>query len=245
MKTLIASFLFLFSSLFAFADCMSSGIWAFPKSETISQNSIIMLEGYAMSQDIIIGLNKDYPIFLQSGSHQVKLSVKENCEGGYGLTQAILNIDDELIVGKKYKIQIDNLPKEERRMHHLSKTSWTVKKDVDKTIPVWNKKPEHGENIFMMYGCGPEVYASFEIEIADNSETLVKTELMDMKTNTKQIYYLEHSDGKLDIGHGMCAGAFNFEHERDYKVRFDLVDASGNTLNEWTDWVQFKSPYSS
>jgi len=201
-----------------------------------------MLEGYAMSQEIITGLNKKYPIFLQSGSHQVKLSVKENCEGQFGLTQAILNIEGELTVGKKYILRIDNLPKEERGMHNISDISWTVKKDVDTTLPIWNNQPKHVENTFMMYGCGPAVYASFEMEITDNSETLVKTELIDLKTNEKRIYYLQHSDGKLNIGHGMCSGAFNFGSDRNYKVRFDLVDASGNTLNKWTDWVEFDSP---
>lgn len=242
MKSLFASFLFLLSSISVFASCLPYGVSAFPKSNEISQNSILMVEGYAWSQNIIIELNKKYPIYLQSDNHQVKLTVKETCEGEFSLTQAILNIEGELIIGKKYNLQIDSLNEEEREMHDFSDISWTVKKNIDSTLPAWNKVPKHTGNYFMMYGCGPDVYANFEMEIADNSETLVKTELIDLKTNEKTIYYLQHFGGKLSIGHGMCAGAFNFGSDRNYKVRFDLVDASGNTLNKWTDWVEFDSP---
>jgi len=225
------------------ASCLPYGISAFPKSNEISQNSILMVEGYAFSQGIIVELNKKYPIYLQSGNHRVKLSIKETCEGGFSLTQAMLKIEGELIVGKKYDLKVDNLTKDEREMHDFSGISWTVKKDIDTTLPIWNKQPKHAENTFVMYGCGPDVYASFEMEIADDSETLVKTELIDLKTNEKRIYFLQHSGSLLNIGHGMCAGAFNFKNDRKYKARFDIVDASGNTLNKWTDWVQFESPF--
>ncbi len=243
MKSLFASFLFLLISISVSASCLPYGVSAFPKSNEISQNSILMVEGYAWSQKIIVELNKKYPIFLQSDNHKVKLTVKETCEGQFSLTQAILIIEDELIVGKKYVLQVENLTKEEREMHDFSAISWTVKNSVDTALPVWNKQPRHTENTFVMYGCGPDVYASFELEVADDSEVLVKTEVLDLKTNEKRIYYLQHYGGQLNIGHGMCAGAFNFGSDRNYKVRFDLVDASGNTLNKWTDWVQFESPF--
>ena len=47
---------------------MSSSLRVYPQTETLKQNSLIILEGYGESQKIATGLNKKYPIYLQCGN---------------------------------------------------------------------------------------------------------------------------------------------------------------------------------
>ena len=41
----------------------------------------------------------------------------------------------------------------------------------------------------------------------------------------------------------MCSGAFDFKEKEQYKIRFSLTDTSGNSDKEWTNWMNFDSPY--
>ena len=41
----------------------------------------------------------------------------------------------------------------------------------------------------------------------------------------------------------MCSGAFKFEAKQHYKIRFRLIDISGNSNNKMTEWINFDSPY--
>ena len=52
------------------------------------------------------------------------------------------------------------------------------------------------------------------------------------------IYYLTSKDGKIAVGHGMCSGAFALSKNGKYKVRFDLLDASGNSFGKWSEWTK-------
>lgn len=67
----------LFYSFSANADCAGSGLSIFPSGSTIKQNSIFVLEGYAQSQKVILGLNKAYPVYLKSGNQKINLIITE------------------------------------------------------------------------------------------------------------------------------------------------------------------------
>lgn len=240
-KSLILVFVF-FYSISLFAKCGNSGIRVFPKSEEISTNSQFMIEGFAMSQQIIRNLNKENSIYLESNSHIVKLKVVEIREGEFRLTQAILKLDENLKQGEEYALKIDGL-KNKVSMYKYNqygkKVSWRVNDSIDKKKPFWKSYPKLIEKTYERFGCGPAIYATFGLEIEDKSETLVKTEVMDLETNKTTIYYLQSKEGKLDVGHGMCSGAFGYKNNGKYKVRFNLLDASGNSLEKWTGWINF------
>lgn len=61
---------------------------------------MIVLTGYARSQNIVISLNEEYLIYLESEGHRVKLNVRSTYKGLFELTQAIIEPDDQLIAGK-------------------------------------------------------------------------------------------------------------------------------------------------
>ena len=74
------------------------------------------------------------------------------------------------------------------------------------------------------------------------SEIWFKTEVIEIKTGKKRVYYIRNWEEKLNVGHGMCSGAFTFSSESKYKVRFTPTNTEGDTLKT-TDWVIFNSPF--
>lgn len=234
-----------------FADCSSSGLWAYPSTSKINQNSIIVIEGYARSQKIIDSLNIGYPIYLEANGHRVKLKVLEINKGMFQLTQALLKPTAKLITGKTYTLIIDGqnkniiggLSKWNSEKKEYEPISWVVNNVVDTEKPKWITKPKLVDKTTQWYGCGPAIHAVFQLKIKDKSKTLIKTELVNIKTKESTTYYLNIAkDGKLHVGHGMCSGAFYFKAKNNYKVRFSLTDLSGNTDMQWTEWTQFASP---
>ena len=63
------------------------------------------------------------------------------------------------------------------------------------------------------------------------------------QTCKSTIYFLPLSESnKLNVGHGMCSGAFKYEREKSYKIRFSPIDINGNDSDTWTEWIAFESP---
>ena len=67
----------LFYSFSANAICAENGLRIFPSGATIKQNSIFVIDGYAQSQKVILGLNKAYPVYLKSGKQKIKLIITQ------------------------------------------------------------------------------------------------------------------------------------------------------------------------
>jgi len=252
MKKIISTLIFVTILTNIFAICDDRGLWFFPENKTIKQNSWFMIEGYATSQSIINSLNNKYPVYLQSGKHKVKLIVISTHKGAFGLTQAILKPAKKLKSGKTYQLKIDNLD-DEQKNELLRQTgdqretpAWIIEKRADTKVPKWAKTPQFKENQCIHFGCGPEVYAIFDIDVTDESEFLVKTEFKNIHTNTTTTYFLVSKNKQVKVGHGMCAGAFKYASDENHKfqVRFLITDASGNQQSKFSEPIKFKNPYS-
>ncbi|MEM1357206.1 MAG: hypothetical protein AAGF89_03365, partial [Bacteroidota bacterium] len=75
-------------------------------------------------------------------------------------------------------------------------------------------------------------------------QLLVKTELASLESGKANIYFLKlDQSGKVNVGHGMCSGAFTYKRSGKYKVRFSLMDICGNESEKWTEWVVFNTPF--
>jgi hypothetical protein len=234
------------------ADCSSSGIWAYPSTNELNQNSIIVVEGYAISQRVIDSLNVGYHIYLESGKQKIELEVIETCKGMFSVTQALLRPKSVPTKGNTYNLKISNLDDWEERSltkwnsekKEYEPIAWKVSSKVDNENPKWITEPKLVDKTTIWYGCGPAVYAVFDLKISDSSHSLIKTELYNINTKESNTYYLTlNDDGKLNVGHGMCSGAFDFQERQQYKIRFSLTDVSGNSNNKLTDWINFDSPY--
>lgn len=243
MKKIFILVFAVFLSTHLLADCMAGGIRVFPDNFEICKNSIIVLEGHIMSQKTIKSLKLENRAYLNSGNHRVQLKVINLYEGEDDLTQAILKPQEELKVGQEYTLELDSLGDDDH-LYKIGKynqpISWKVINKVDTKKPSWKSgmRPKFQKTSFTAYGCGPAVYAHFRVSIHDKSETLVKTEVMDLSNKERTIFYLSPRDGVINVGHGMCSGAFVFRENVQYKIRFDLMDASGNSFGRWSEWTK-------
>jgi hypothetical protein len=224
------------------ADCSSSGIRVFPRTEIISTNPIFIVEGYAFSQSVINQLNQRNSIYLTSGNDRVSLKVIKTIRGQFSLTQALLKPTTELISGRHYKLNIDSLDEYEQEDFLRDNIGWTVSNEADNTKPIWQVAPSYKSKGMIFYGCGPAVLVNFCACISDNTPVVVYTKVKNIKTNSIADYYINPDSSYLELGHGMCSGAFDFEDGQEYEVTFLLMDASGNTSETETHPIKFISP---
>ncbi len=243
MKKLIIICLSILYSISTFAMCESSNLSVFPQDETINQNSIFVLEGYGSSQTIILGLNKKYNVYLKSNNKKIKLLVTEICIGQFKLTQAILKPETLLEAGVEYLMYIDNLPLSESLPNNVvHKYKVSFKKDTIK--PEVKTNPKEVSKSYELYDCGPSVHVVFNNTAKDNSKILVKTTVKNLKTAKETVYYILPDGDKLNVGHGMCSGAFYFDESNDYEIEFSFMDASGNITNWEGQRIKFTRPIS-
>lgn len=248
MNKIFLIFFGLFFSITLHAECTMSGLSIFPHSGSISKNQIFVIEGYSMSQQTILGLNKKYSIYLKSGNKKIKLIVTELCIGQYNLTQVIVKPEELLEMGKEYTIIIDSLPKFER-LHQINTLTkkyepfkYTVKTDVDTQSPKVNGNPFELKKKFAQYGCGPSMYVVFSNPAKDQSPLLVKTSVKNLLTGHTATYYLLPKDEQIKVGHDMCSGAFDFDESEFYEVSFSFMDSSGN-ITKWDGpGIRFSKP---
>ena len=249
MKKVIQILILLLSTVDGFSKCSSSGLYFWPSGQTINENSIFVIDGYATSQKIITGLGTTYKVYLKSDGQVVNLKVQETLVGQFRMTQAILRPETKLTIGATYELIIENLPEYQEVYRYSSSTNykkekvkWTVVAGQDTVAPVWSMTPKFTEGSYQMYGCGPAINAFFSYSATDNSEILIKTVVKNLSTGIETTYYLKPDSNSVAVGHGMCSGAFTFDNSDDFEVEFSLFDASGN-ITTWTgDRIKFKRP---
>lgn len=224
------------------AECSSSGISVFPRTKVISTNPIFIVQGYAHSQSVINQLNQRNSIYLTSGKDRISLTVIKTIKGQFGLTQALLKPTAELISGRHYKLNIESLDEYEHEDFSRDSIGWTVSNKADNTKPIWQVLPSYKSKEMIFYGCGPAVLVNFCACISDNSPVVVYTKIKNLKTNTIVEYYINPGPSYIELGHGMCSGAFDFNEGQEYEVTFLLMDASGNTSETETHPIKFSSP---
>jgi len=249
MKKIISVLILLLTTTVVFSKCASSGLYFWPSKQTISQNSIFVIDGYATSQKTISGLGTTYKVFLKSDKQKILLNVQEILVGQYSLTQAILKPETILTIGQEYELVIENLGDLANQVYkyndstsHREKIKWKVISNGDTSLPIWIEKPIFKNASYQEAGCGPIVFSNFVFSASDNSEYLIKTTLKNKSTGIETTYYLKADDNIIAVGHGMCSGAFNFDGGDKFEVEFSLFDASGN-LTKWIgERIEFKRP---
>ena len=253
-------FLMLFLAFFVpqmKADCLWDGFSVFITQNDSKQMPIIVLQGYGGSQPVIFELNKKYPIYLKHGRKKIKLVVKEINVGQFMLTQVILVAEEKLVIGQEYTIIVDNLPKEQKLhrfdtkmpLNQVEKFVAGAEKDVNNDFKaLFASNPKEIGKDFVMFGCGPAMHVTFDLANKNQVSTtksigvLVKTTVKNLKTNKESTYYLQTSNNQISVGHGMCEGAFVFDAESEYEVKFALTDFSKDTKIWESQAVKFTSP---
>lgn len=250
MKKSLLILLVIFHFKSAYSDCISCGgrgIEFFPKQKEISSNSMFIIQGYGSSQNTINSF-ENRRVYLESEIGEIiELNLYEILKGQMKLTQAIFFPASELKSNTKYFLkypsqnQIEiiqyNREKEERK-----KAYWkTTDKKLDNSLNS-NLNIEFTTTKVNLYGSGHSVNAIFNIKNKSKSEIWYKTELVEIATNKKTIYYIKEWNKTLNIGHEMCSGAFTYNKKGKYKVRFTPMNIDGKSLKT-TDWTYFNSPF--
>jgi hypothetical protein len=242
MKKHILAILIFFLTSRAFAECTSWGINVWPRTNEISLNSLIIVEGYFSSQKVIRGLNKKHKIYLKSDTTKISLEVIRIYEGQYSLTQALLRPTSKLISNTIYTLHIDSLEQYEKEDFYRESYKWSVTDKIDNETPTWRRIPKYLKKQKIHYGCGPAKFVDFCVCYQDNSPIVIFTKLTEIKTGKIFEYFVKPDTTLLRIGHGMCSGEFDFEDGEEYKISFSLMDASGNRNDTLIKEIQFISP---
>jgi hypothetical protein len=236
----------------SFAECSWGELYVYPKSNIIEENSWIILEGYASSQTVIDSLNKNYRVYLESEGTEISMRIQYINKGGFRLSQAILKPETKLIIGRTYTIKLENLKGDKKtplqRYNYDDKKyeaiSWIVSRAKKNQTPRFNTTPKLINQEYLRYGCGPAINTIFELNINQEIDLLIRTELVEIETKITTTYFLNYyQNDTLKIGHDMCSGAFNYKPEKSYKIRFCIYSLNGNSNHQWSDWITFKSPY--
>lgn len=238
-----------FLALSAQAKCSSRGLYTYPSEGELSANSLLLLEGYAQSREVLRGLNEKFPVYLLSDKgEKVRLIVKEYNESLFYLSQALLQPEKELNMGETYTFCIDSLPPNEALGRYNSSTGkneklrYTVSKAADLEKPVLRSEPVFWKEEYEMFGCGPMSYVYFRMDVEDRSLLLVKATVQDMQSGKSSVYYVLSGGRELSLGHGMCSGSFAFEPGKEYEVQFAYMDVSGNRLEDLSVKIRFSGP---
>lgn len=233
-----------------FADCSSSGMQFYPQEQEISMNSIFIIEGYALSQETINSF-KNRIIYLESENDDlIQLSLEEILIGQMELTQAIFCPTEELKPNTKYFLKYSNQTEREgnnmmrfnRDKDEFEKIYWRTTESKSKPHINPKLKIDFEKSEVVYYGCGPSANAIFNVNNVAETEVWYRTEVTEIDTNKKHVYYIIDCDGNLNVGHGMCSGAFIFNPKSKYKVRFTPINTDGKSLGT-TDWILFKNPF--
>jgi len=250
MKKFLLLLILVFGIKTASAECSMSGMTFYPEQKEISLNPMFIIQGYSFSQKTINSF-KERTIYLESENGElIKLNLQEILKGQMSLTQAIFNPSKELKPNTtyflKYSDQTENEGREmiqyNRKKKEREKVYWktTDKKTIETLNSNLNVEFEKTE--VKHYGCGPSANAIFDVKNMSESEIWYKTEVIEVETNKKNIYFIKEWNGKLNVGHGMCSGAFTFNRKGKYKVRFTPMNTDGKSIKT-TDWRTFDSPF--
>ncbi len=250
MKKTILLLLLTFGIKTASAECSMSGMTFYPEQKEISLNSMFIIQGYSFSQKTINSF-KERTIYLESENGElIKLNLQEILKSQMSLTQAIFKPSKELKPNTTYFLKYSDQTESEgremtqynREKKEREKVYWktTNKKTIENLNSNLNVEFEKTEVI--LYGCGPSANAIFDVKNKSESEIWYKTEVVEIETNKKNIYYIKEWNGKLNVGHGMCSGAFTFNRKGKYKVRFTPMNIDGKSVRT-TDWKTFESPF--
>ncbi len=255
MRLTILLILFLLHSVYGRSDCANSGIWVSSISKVTTTNSLFLIEGYAQSMDVIKKLNKDYPVYIESFNHKVRLEVIIYNKGDFNVSQAVLKPTEKLMKWVSYDIRIENLedqhPKSywgDNEVDFLTGGFYISDASVGYTKSCQLTDLSYKESFVNFYGCGPSVKANFNMTFSDTNYKYVEVDLAHTKTgrHTKYLVNYDMKNKQVVVGHGMCSGAFDYTKNGKYKVRFRIPKSTVDSPeNEWSDWIIFDSPYKS
>lgn len=236
-----------------FSECVPFYFRIWPEGETLNRNPMVVLNfsepDYPWSKKselVAPELGKKIRFFFKSGHSSIPLRLIQRNRGKSDENQVILKPARLLEPGVEYTLEFfcqdSVLAKRFLQNIRFRSRSWVVKNEIDKEVPVWLSEPVFQFKNYVRYGCGPESYWKFCASFKDQSAVFIQTIVRHLESGKISEYLLLPDTHSLVVGYHMCGGAFNMVPGEHYSVSFNLVDASGNTLNQFSDPVFVQAP---
>jgi len=255
IRMMIVSLVLLAFCHVAEADCARGGLTVFPENELLPTSAIV-IGGYARSQEFIDQIVAGAPLFLQSDEHVVELAVLDHKKGSFLVRQVLLQPAEVLKIGASYSITTSPLSTDGSPMladgssssattWGIESFSWEVVPGVDEDLVCKPLAPSYSNPEVQFFGCGPSINACFSVELSAPERQVVLARLEEVATGKVQEYYVTVQNQQVLIGHGMCAGPFEFGSGDLFRARFQPFDLASWQDHVWSDWISFEHPSTS
>lgn len=236
----------------AFSDCMPIGFHAWPESDTISRNPLIIFNVFEWRFSRLARPQKPsisadgIRFFLRSAHEKVALKLVQQNLGQTNEKQLIFKPVKLLDPNTKYELSF-SCEDSVLRAYLLEDIRfesriWVTNETIDKQVPVWTSKPQFWYRNYVRYGCGPESYWRFCMTFKDESEVLVQTIVRHLESGKISEFYLHPDSNSVFVGYGMCGGEFDMTPGDHYSVSFHLIDGSGNCSNQFSEPIFVQAP---
>jgi len=231
MKTFIlAALLFALPSP---AKCMSSSWEVWPSVETqLPLNPRIVIGGFGTAQREVEKL-ASYGPALVAANHRVALEVKQINAGEMKISQAVLAPVEALKPGLHYRLAWKKTPP-----GFAQPANWNAATTRDDLAPSWKSSPIASSGQREELGCGPSENVFVKVDLADDAPTLIRARV---SRGSKTVEYLLpwNASEPLNIGHGMCSGAFQLTNDA-WSLELSAVDVAGNETAAPSGAIAFK-----
>lgn len=241
-KLKIFSILVLILPLGLNAKCINKLLYISPhQSELPTNPKLLLLVDDDMEEFIQDSIEK-YPIIIVSENDTVKLELIERYPNEFNSIQYLAKTERSLTEGLKYHAEIYSRNEEylnyEYRFHIVISPrnhEWYVNGDIKIEKPKFLSYPKKIAGTYTTPGCGPEVFDTYEIISNDNNYNLVEINVK--RGDSELISYSCINDSKVNVGKGMCSGAYIFKESESYDVSFTLINCYG----ERSETIHFKN----
>jgi hypothetical protein len=242
------------------SDCDREKFITWPEDKKIiNRNPIIIFNireyphashvSFAMGDDVFIHseLGKKISLFLKSKNSRIPLKLVQR-NGGFKLTSQLIFKPARLLdPNTKYELSFscsDSVLTRGLKYHiDYESRTWTTNEVIDKQMPVWNSKPQFLYKRYLETECLPSIYWGFCVKYKDASSVYIQTIVRNLDDGDLNEFFLRPDGNFLFVGYGeMCFGDLMLWSEENYTVSFNLVDASGNTLNQFSDSIGVSGP---
>ncbi len=164
-----------------------------------------------------------------SGRDRVRIRALALHDGDFNVTQVILAPMRPLTAGRSYRLETTT-PNEAATSLARRKLQWGVEPANPERV-AWTDTPIARGGSREFFGCGPAAHLSIEIPATGDA----RYALVDVRPHGDgspvRWVYERRPDGRIAIGHGMCAGPVSLEAKTRYTVEVQsVIGASGRVV---------------
>lgn len=106
---------------------------------------------------------------------------------------------------------------------------WHTARTPDWSPPVWTAKPVVWPGSYRLAGCGPMVSVPVVTRVSDDRPGVhIRATVWPADGSAPETLHIGITNLGINLGHGMCSGAFALEPTRRYRVQLEAVDTAGN-----------------